>query len=233
MSLKQKEMNGSSATLGSTFPNQKQVSLWDGITVIFGTDASETLLDYCAPVGYNKSTGKYAPWTAPDAPSIIVDVSEATEGSWTLTVGGVTTANIAYNATASVVQQALVGINRSADVTITSGVYTIVFTDEDSIENAPTVTGTVSGITGGSPTAVATAGTASNGTHLIKGFAWSEQIQLDETEEVQGVIMVEGRIRYSDIADTVDTGDLTALQAELRKTPLGRGVIVEGLVNQY
>lgn len=233
MALEQKTLSGDAATVGSTFPNQKQVSHWDGITVTFGTNAAGVLLDYCAPVGFNQFTNKYVPWTAPDAPKLVVSLASATEGTFTITVGGVTTGDIAYNATATAVKQALYAIGVLADVTLDTSVYTIVLTDQRSLEHAPTISGTVSSITGGSPTAVATAGTATYGANLIKGFVWSEKIQLNDTTDVQGVILVKGRLRYEDIADTVASEDISALQAELRKTPLGRGIIVEGLVNQH
>ena len=231
MALEQKELVQTSAA--NVFAVYPQVSMNDQITGIFGTSAGAEELDYCTPVGYNESTGYYGAWVAPDPTVLVVTLTSAASGNWTVTANGVTTANIAYNATAAAVVEAIRLIGHDVTVSKEEAVYTITFGDEADITTLPTVSGTVSGITGGSPTAVATAGTATYGLHNIRGFVWPETVQLSATKQVQGQIMVSGRIPLRYITDTVDAGDVAALTAELKANALDRGLIIEDLVNAH
>ena len=231
MALEQKELVTTSAA--NVFAVYPQVSMNDQITGIFGTSAGAEELDYCAPVGYNESTGYYGAWVAPDPTVLVVTLTDASSGNWTVTANGVTTANIAYNATAAAVTEAIRLIGHGVTVVKAAAVYTITFGSEADIYTLPTVSGTVSGITGGSPTAVATAGTATYGLHNIRGFVWPETVQLSATKQVQGQIMISGRIPLRYITDTVDAGDVAALTAELKANAMDRGLIIEDLVNAH
>jgi hypothetical protein len=80
-------------------------------------------------------------------------------GSFTLTFDGVTTAAIPYNATAAVVQAALLALPafREGDVVVTGsagGPYTLTFGDDFAAEDVATLT-TAGSFTGGSSPAVA------------------------------------------------------------------------------
>ena len=97
--------------------------------------------------------------------------------------------------------------------------------------NLPTVDADITQLTGGTAAKTVTAGTATYGLHTIRGFVWPDEFTLDATNQVHGEVMVEGRIPYAPIAATVAAGDVTALQAELKSTMLGRSIIVEDLPN--
>lgn len=234
MALEQKEL----VTQGSSdaFAEYPQVSMNDQITAVFGASAGEETLSYCAPVGYNESTGYYGAWTAPDPTVLVVDTDGATGGTWGLTIDDIVIANdtFAEDAAAALVEATILAeTGVVASVELDTGVYTITFDADTQLTTLPTVTGDVTQLTGagGDEAATATAGTATYGTHVIRGFVWPEEIDLDDTNQVQGQVMVQGRLPYRYIAENVDSGDVSALQTELKRTPLGRGIIVEDLVN--
>lgn len=234
MALEQKELVQTSS--GDVFATYPQVSMNDQITAVFGTSAGAETLTYCNPVGYNESTGYYGAWVAPDPTVLEVDTDGATGGTWGITIDGIVIANtvFAYNATAALVAttiKAETGVE--ATVALDTGVYTITFDADAQVATLPTVSGDVTQLTGagGSEAATATAGTATYGLNLIRGFVWPEEITLDATNQVQGQVMISGRIPLRYITDTVDAGDVAALEAELKRNALDRGIIVEDLVN--
>lgn len=230
MALSQPELAEYSGS--DIFADFEQVSLHERIVAIFGTDASASTLSRCTPVGFNSTTGYYGAWIAPDAASIEIDTGGATGGTWFITVNGTSTGTLAYNATAAVVTATLLGMGYVATVDLTTGVYTITFDAQTQIANVPTLTGDVASLTGGSgEAATVTAGTSTYGLNKIIGFVWPDEIVLNATTQVQGTIMTEGRIAYSYISATVDSGDVAALATELKSEALARGIIVEGLAN--
>lgn len=185
------------------------------------------------PVGFNESTGNAVKWMAPDPTVLVVDIDGDTGGTWGLTINGIVIANtvFAFNAAAAVVAntiKAQTGV--VASVTLADEVYTITFDDEPEIKVLPVVTGDVTQLTGpGTPTAVATAGTATLGSHLIKGIVWPEPIVLNATGEIGGVVMVNGNVDIAELVATVDVGDVTALKAACRTELLPRGLNVQNL----
>lgn len=219
-----------SAAANTLFVNNKRISPQYDINVTFTTNALEPELAVCYPVGYNKSVAKYAPWMAPDPTKIVVTLTGGT-GTWGLTINGVVLANttFAHDATAALVAATLRAYGYKATVVKASAVYTITFDDEKEIETLPTVRGDVTQISGGSPTATPEAGVATNGTHRIVGFVNPNPVQLDDTNDVIGVIMTVGEIHYDDIAALIGAGSLTALQAALKDGLVERGLIVQGL----
>lgn len=221
------------ATFGEadSFGKFPKVVTVDNIVAVFGTNAADKELAPCYPVGYNATTGKYAPWMAPDPTVLVVTLTSAASGNWTVTANGVTTANIAYNASAAAVVEAIRLIGHAVTVAKDSAVYTITFGAEADVIGLPTVSGTVSGITGGSPTAVATAGTSTYGTHKVQGFVFPNTITLDDTNTTQGVVMVKGEIDISEATALVDSGDVAALTAACKAQTLGAGIKVLGIAN--
>lgn len=225
------------AAADSIMTPNKRISVKDGQgsvqNVTFGNVTAAPLLAVCYPVGFNKTTGKFAPWSKPAAAKLVVDLTSAASGNWTVTAGGVTTGNIAYNATAVVVKAALAAIGYNVTVTLASSVYTITFDAETEVNVVPTVSGTVSGITGGSPTAVATAGTSTNGTHKIVGFVYPNDVQIHATNDVIGVIARKCQIAYAEIAALVASGDVTALETALKDGLFDKGIVVQGLTGVH
>jgi hypothetical protein len=209
--------------------NKRIISKYD-INVRFGNISAAPLLAICYPVAYNTSTAKYSPWMAPDPSKIVVTLTAAESGTWTLTVNGVATGNIAYNAAAADVVAALRAIGYRATVVKALAVYTITFDDEKEVNAVPaTLIGTVTSIVGGSPTAEADTGTSTNGTHKIVGFVNPNDIQTHATEDVLGIISVEGEVTYAEIAALVASGDVTALQAALKDGLVEKGIYIQGL----
>lgn len=221
------------ATFGDadSFGKFPKVVTKDNIVAVFGTNAANKELAPCYPVGYNATSGKYAPWMAPDPTVLVVSLASAASGTWTVTADGVTTANIAYNASAAAVKEAIRLIGHDVTVVEVSDVYTITFGSEADVTVLPTVSGTVTSIVGGSPTAVPTAGTSSYGTHKVQGFVFPNYVTLDDTNTVQGVVMVEGEIDISEASALVDVADRAALTAACKAQTLGNGIKVLGIAN--
>jgi len=89
----------STAAANTLFNNEKRVNSYYDMTVTCGTDASASTLATLTPVGFNKSTAKWGKWIAPDPSYLTVSLASASSGTFTVTVNGVTTGTIAYNAT--------------------------------------------------------------------------------------------------------------------------------------
>ena len=80
-----------------------------------------------------------------------------TGGTFTISYGGQTSAGIAYNASAATVQAALQAMSSigAGNCTVTGsagGPYTVTFTGTLGIQAITTITGSASGLTGGTPT---------------------------------------------------------------------------------
>ena len=104
------------------------------------------------------------------ASEIEIDAGTATGGTFTVTVNGLTTAAIAFDATDAEVVTAVGLIGFTVTVDLTSEVYTITFGDKDEVITLPTLSGSIIPLTGAVVAIVTTAGTATNGTHNIRGF---------------------------------------------------------------
>lgn len=220
------------ATFGSanSFPNQERVSMHERIIATFGTNAAAPLLAPCTPVGFNSTTGYYGKWVAPSAAKLVVNTGGATGGNFDFTVNGTAVADVAYNASAASIVATLRGLGYVATVTLASGVYTITFGDQKDLEIVPVLTGDITDLTGDtSSAATVTAGASTYGLNKLVGFVWPTEVQLSTTTETLGVVMIAGRIEYSDIP--VASGDAAALATEIKQTALGRGIIVEDLPN--
>jgi len=217
------------AAANSLLNNEKRVNSWYEETVTFGTAASALDLATLTPAGLNKSTAKWGPWVAPDPTFLTVSLVSASSGNYTVTVNGVTTANIAYTATDADVAAALLAIGVTATSSTTTSVTTITITDLMLQATLPTVSGDVGSISGGSPTAVATAGTATNGLHEIRGFVYPNTATLSTTEDTLVVVSTSGEYGYADILATVDSGDEAALKIALKDALIAKGFHIQGL----
>lgn len=118
-----------------------------------------------------------------------------TGGTFTLTVGGETTAGIAHNATAAAAQSALEALPSisAGDITVigaTGGPYTLAFGASMAGRNVAAVTASGTGLTGGTTPAVTvattTAGgsTATTGLDVPRGFLFNS-LQMVETGMVK------------------------------------------------
>ena len=185
-------------------PNKRIISEEDINVSIDSTDAA-VLLDVGYPMGFNKTTNMWGPWMAPDATVFVVDIASRTGGTWGMTVDSLVIANtvIAWNATAAVVTELLRVNGYVVTVDLTSKVYTITFSNTPEIETLPTVSGDVTQLTGGSAdaTATATAGTATLGKQVVRGFVNPEVIQTGINTGTAALVVLTG-------TDTVCTGTL-------------------------
>jgi len=123
----------------------------------------------------------------------------------------------------------LLAIGIKASDSLTSSVHTITFTDLSLQAVLPTISGDVTSISGGSPTAVATAGTATKGLHVVKGFVFPEKATLSATEDTLVVVSIKGEYAYADIAANVASGDITDLKVALKNGLIASGFIIQGL----
>lgn len=199
---------------------------------LFGAVAADETVPTAYPIGFNETTGNAAKWMAPDPTVLVVDLTSSTAGTWGITVDGIVIANtvLAFDATAELVAATIkASLGVIATVELATSVYTITFDAEAQVSNLPTVTGDVTQITGGTPTATPTAGTATLGTHKIKGIVWPEPIDLSDSGEKNGVCMVYGNVDFSEMEAVIASGDVTALKAACREEALPRGLNVQNL----
>lgn len=113
-----------------------------------------------------------------------------TGGTWTLTVNGETTAGIAYNATAAVVQdalQALPGIS-TGDITVTGAtpVYTLTFGGEYAGDNVAAVTASGASLTGGSTPGVTITTATAGGATVTTGLDRARGVLFDSVRMAEG-----------------------------------------------
>ena len=117
------------------------------------------------PVAYNSGvSGKY--YRQGNAVQVVTINGTPTGGTFTITVGGETTAAIAYNAAASAVQTALQATNAGASATVSGsagGPYTITFA-----QAAPALSVNQKGLTGG--TAATSQATVAQSPELDSGL---------------------------------------------------------------
>lgn len=210
----------------------KKVEMDQQKTWTFGSVAADVTLETCTPVSFNTTTNEAAVWMAPDPTVALVD-GGFTGGTWGLTINGIAIANttLAWNATADLVVatiKASTGVIASVD--LTAGAYTVTFDGDDEVATLPTVTVDVTQLTGGTPLATITAGTATYGTHVIKGIVWPEPIDLLLAGEVAADVMVYGKVDFEELEAVVDAGDVAALTAACQTELLPRGLNVQNLM---
>ncbi len=129
------------------------------------------------------ATGEQALATAGDvlslstASDVEIDVGTATGGTFTVTVNGLTTAGIAFDAAVGAVDSALTAIGFDVSTALASTTYTITFSDKVEVITLPTITASIAGLTGAVVAIVTTAGNATNGTQEIRGFVNPNVIQ--------------------------------------------------------
>jgi hypothetical protein len=126
------------------------------------------------------------------ASEIEIDVSTATGGSFTVTANGLTTAAIAFDATAGEVDTALLAIGFTVVTDLTSEVYTIVFSGRDEVITLPTLSGSIIPLTGDVVAIVTTAGTSTFGTDEIRGFINPEPLQVGTKTGTAALVVLTG-----------------------------------------
>ncbi len=176
----------------------------DGTGLTGGTGASATVV-----VGNVLSIAS--------ASDVVVDVGTATGGTFTVTVDGLTTAGIDFDATAGEVDTALAAIGFSVTTALVSTAYTITFDVLAQIVTLPVVTGSIAALTGAALTVVETTGTSTNGTHNIRGFIHPNTMQSGTQTGTLALVVLTG-------SDTV----CTATQTTPHSLITGMSITVSG-----
>lgn len=213
------------------------------------------LLPLGAPVAKQASDGKWVPYTQPSDDSEFTLTNAGGDldgGSFSLAIDGLVV-NAAWNITAANLQTAINAVladagkpytvacaaTAGANIGANAAVITITIGEA---AGAPTVTFDGSGLTDGGvaePAGIVLAevdpGTALNGTNLIRGFVYEKPIQLDDTDDVLGVIMVRGEVYEADVNTSAIRAVLRGspsdgeIQAALKEDGLLDRVVVRGL----
>lgn len=207
----------------------------------------------CVPLAYDEGNLQWDLWRTSTLTNeeydVTADATPATDGTFTLTVFGETTAAIDHDANAATIEAALVALGQLdvGDVSVTEaggglgsggGSVTIEFTGAYA-GTAVTLTADFTGLTGN--THVLSNGqdgssTAPNGLGIVRGFLYVEKA-VSESDEVQIVVMTEGEIHFDDIvlidnsgSSGTNQGSTTQLRDALRnpntRSPL---LVVKGL----
>jgi hypothetical protein len=204
--------------------------------------AGSGTLEACTPVAYNTNTDKWVVWSDPvqEVTTITANATPATAGTFTLTVNGEVSATIAFDATAAAIQTALLNMagifpgdvvavaTTGVDLGDANAVVTLTWGGQFD-GAAPVVAITTTGLTGNAHAlAEATAGVAHYESDIVRGFVYPDDIELDDTDDVLGQVMMAGRIHYDDIV--LPDGAVEAqLKEALRDGPRALGLIIEGL----
>ena len=147
MALKQDNLSTNAAENSLLSPQVNIVSDFD-LNVTIGAADAAVLLGVGYPIGKNDSTGDHAPWMAPDPTVVVITLTGATGGTFTITVNSATTSAIAHNASAATIVGALKAIGYDVSVVKASLVYTLTFDGAEEIRVLPTVTADTSLATG-------------------------------------------------------------------------------------
>lgn len=172
------------------------------------------------PLGEVTATGLFAPYAAvTNEVQTLTVTGGPTGGTFTVTFDSQTTAAIAYNATAAVVQAALEGLSNvnPGDVAVTGdagGPYAVTFGGQYLGENVASLTTTESFTGGTTPditVATTTAGgsaTATDGTQVFAGFLFTEVAFHPGSVKVAAPLMVHGQIDVAKLPVAFDPSDV-------------------------
>ena len=174
------------------------------------------------PLGKITASGLYAPYAAvTNEVQTLTVTGGPTGGTFTITFSGQTTAAIAYNATAAVVQAALEALSNvdPGDIVVTGnagGPWTLTYGGQYLGENVGAVT-TTEAFTGGTTpdiTIATTTGgdtaTATDGSQIFAGFLFAEVSFYPGHTKAAAALMVHGQIDASKLPVAFDPTDLPA-----------------------
>lgn len=180
MALK-KTLTTNNAAANSLIHTNKQIFSEYDINITIGSGDASVVYDVGYPFAFNDSTGKHAPWTAPDPTvlAIFLGSTPATGGTWGFKINDTSVeVDVPFDDTAAEVAAIFKAEGYDVTVTLANDIYTITFDGQPEIEVLPTVVGTIADLTGDTAsTAVVTAGVGTAGTDKIRGFINPEQAQ--------------------------------------------------------
>lgn len=242
----------------TSIPQQPRLKAEALMPVRFAASATAELLPLGTPVAVKKSTGKWVPYQqSADHPIFtITDQAGATDGgTFVLMVDGLASVH-AWDVTPAAMQAELLALLADAgkpytvactctetNLGVSAAVMTLTFSEA---AGAISVDLDGSGLTDGGVAepgnlvlAASDAGTAMDETDLIKGFVYESQIQLDDTDDVLGIVMVEGEAYAADVNTAAIRAVLGGspsegeVQAALKADHLRARFVIRGLVGAY
>lgn len=193
-------------------PNKRIVSEND-INVTFAAVDSAAVLGVGYPVGYNESTGDHAPWMAPDPTvlAIFLGTTPATGGTFEVVVND-HLEDMAFDITAAAATAVLKAAGYEVSVTLANDIYTFTFDGETELKVLPTVTGDVTDLTGDTASsATVTAGTATNGTHNIRGFIHPNDLTIGTVTGSVALVVLTGTDTVCTATQTTPHGLVTGM----------------------
>ena len=216
-----------SATSADIYVNQLQIVSEVHTTAAFELGTTGTVLAAGTPLGYDVVNDVYGEWVAP-APAQY-DISVGTAGVFAVSVNGIGSGNIAYNATAVAITAAFKTIGFDVTATTDLATVSVVFDADAEITTVPTLVETTA------PTATSsgvTAGTSTDGKHRLAAFVWPNDVTLDDTDTATGEIMVKGRVnKFSEILALVAGADAAAFTSECKNNTLAKDLVIRGIAN--
>lgn len=217
----------------------------------FSTGTEE--LPVGAPVAFDSSAQKWVPYTQPSDAAIYTITAggtAASAGTFELMVDGLS-AVFAFDVAAAAMQTELNALLADAgkgytvacaattgtDLGDNSAVITITFGEG---AGAPSVDLDASGLTGSAHVLAASdAGTQLNDSNKIRGFVYERAVQLDDTDDVHGLVLVRGEVYASDVNTSAIRAALRGspsegeVQAALKEAALGDRIMVRGLAGAF
>lgn len=228
MALQQRELFAGPETIGP------QPRIWAKSVLPARFSTGTELLPLGAPVAMQTSDGKWVPYTQPSDAAVFTLTSLATTNG---SDGGFATLYIDGLAIVLLWNETLANVNAKINAVLADagkpysvvatvpameaglGVDAVVTLTFGEAAGAPSVSLDATTITDGGVSepanlvlATVDAGTALNGTNLIRGFVYSQPIQLDSMDDVMGVVAVRGEAVAADV-------NTAAIRAVLRGSP--------------
>lgn len=130
-------------------PNE-QISAKMNINVSLAAADSAAVLGIGYPMGFNSTTGKHAPWMAPDPTVVVITLTGATGGTFGMTINDLASEPTAFDfdISAAELQARLLAFGFDTTVVLGTLIYTITFDGAAQLAVLPTVTADLSLITG-------------------------------------------------------------------------------------
>lgn len=201
------------------------------------------LLPKGLPVSFNEATNFWGPLQGLFEVSLFTAHAStpATAGDFFLVVNGEITADIAFDATPAEMQTAIEALGgvKLGDIVVaesgggfdaTDGLVTFTWgahmRDEGLVVTMDQV-----GISAGSDGVFSESTAGVDGTAILAGFLWPDELQLLASNESLGQVMLKGRIHFDDIPVSAGNYTEAQLKASLRSDARKLGYIIEGLAD--
>jgi hypothetical protein len=244
MALQNEQLGGD---VVSQTPNLRAFPYQDGIQPgKLASYSPDRELPNLTPLFYDDANSQWAVWLGQgsEVNTITSNATPATAGTFTLTVNGQTTAGIAFNATAAIVQAALEALSNvapgdvvavatsGANLGVASAVVTLNWGGAYAGQNV-TITANMAGLTG-NPHVFATStqgGIAPADGSIIDGFLWAPEVPHTALAAGETLIQVfkMGVIHAADVPVPDGESQLDLNEALLGSSLREKGINLQGL----